>query len=264
VLKPRCSRSGIVFVVLGLVTLVPALYASAQDTKSKIRSVPSADLTRCEWGGEGCTLSSRDVKKEIGRRIQALSTPDLIDLLTYKRPFEYDDYHIQGELVRRKPIDPLIQAYRKNSNNDLDGLASREKVSEVLYRIHGRRVETFMRSILTDIEEDWYPKNYLARLGDRQAMAELSRRCGYSIASYIWADSLEQFGKFRYRPAIPCLVKWVWSPSNPADSAYKSLLRLYPDAPRDLSPEAAHEYFGKRYAQEKASQSKAPSSNPEP
>lgn len=159
-----------------------------------------------------------------------------------------------NELADRKPVAFLIKAYRLKSEAGSKGL-----IVQALSQIPGDdTVASFMRSILDEDKDDWYRWNYVAELGDRRALARLAKKCSYPIPSYVWAKTLDQFGKYKYRPAIPCLIQWVDAASlNAAGSAYASLQQLYPDAPKDLpTPEDARVYFEKQYRQENASRRK--------
>ena len=193
-------------------------------------------------------LSIAHPQEETARNTKSLSTQQLVDCLTTKLPCKVVRAEVEGELVRRKAIDLLTQTYRQTHDP-----TARGAITETLYDIDEPRVEEFMRSIQFDSKDDWYPKNYLAERGDRTALAFLGQVCQYPIPPYIWAKSLEQFGKYGYRPAIPCLIWWVSAgSSHAADAAYESLQQLYPHSPKNLdSPEAVRMYFQKRYDEER-------------
>ena len=107
-------------------------------------------------------------------------------------------------------------------------------------------------------KQDWLAWQYLAERGDRKALAMLNQNCGkYGASSDVWTDTLVLFGKYRYRPAIPCLIRWVNVMNlTPADAAYASLRILFPGSPDLKSPEDAETYFTKRASQEAASKKK--------
>jgi hypothetical protein len=86
-----------------------------------------------------------------------------------------------------------------------------------------------------DEGEFYWVVNYLAKKGDPAALKELDTgKYYYNCLQY--APSVELFGKWKYRPAIPYLVDTALNAAclNIVDAAEHSLQALYPDAPRDF------------------------------
>jgi len=197
--------------------------------------------------------------QEAKRSIRALSTEAILNCLSYKAQCSQDSYDLREELLRRRPIVVMIRAFEQAPKNS-DGAALQDLIKELLYfvaRDRGDvRIDGFMRREMGDGtgSGDYYNALYLAGKGDRKALAILNKNCWkYGISSVEWAGTLREFGRQNYRGAIPCLIESANAASlNAADAAYQSLLRFYPDAPKDMpSPGATEEYFKKRYAREK-------------
>jgi hypothetical protein len=222
-----------------------ANHTQAQNSNNQIQMATVNELTECELGSHPCIFTITAVDKELKRRIRRMSTEELTKCLLASDNCQFDFNFIKNELVARKPVALLIQTYRDSQDS-----TARESISETLYNISDPRITIFMRQVLTDDDDDWYPKNYLAKRGDEQAMEILAKKRSYPMPSYQWAESLEIFGKYSFRPAIPCLMGWADAASlNAADAAIGSLRKLCPGSPKDFSsPEAAQAYFKKRYA----------------
>jgi hypothetical protein len=191
--------------------------------------------------------------------LKKFSTTRLLDCLYFKAQCSGRDYDWEFELARRRPINTLIHRFNNAPFNG-DGGLFRDSVQRTLYLISedgdDPRIDHLMRRELDDgtWDGEYYTALYLAKKGVPRALSILKDNCWkYSISSAEWAVALSEFGRQHYRPAIPCLIESAHAASlNAADAAYQSLLLFYPDAPRNLpSPEAAQEYFRKRYLRER-------------
>lgn len=92
---------------------------------------------------------------------------------------------------------------------------------------------------------------YLAKRGNRDAVRILNDNYyQYPVSSWGWSYAVDAFARQKYEPAIPNLIWSLRSASlNLGGAAYTALRVYYPDAPGDLpSPEAAYQYFKKRFA----------------
>lgn len=208
----------------------------------------------------GCLLSALPTRVQNPEtEVRKLSTTVLLDCLYYRAQCAGRDYDWEYELARRKPINTLIHRFNNVSPNG-DGGLLRDSIQVTLYLISEQeddpRIDKLLRRELDDgtWRGEYYTAVYLAKKGDTKALSILKDNCWkYSISSVEWAVALREFGRQRYRPAIPCLIKSVDAMvMNAGDAAYQSLLVFYPDAPRNLpTPEAAEHYFRKRYSQER-------------
>jgi hypothetical protein len=186
------------------------------------------------------------------QQIKTMSSRELLTCLEVNPNCGVESYDALDELTRRRQVSFLIRAFR----NSKDG-HQQELLVAALSHIRDPRVSRFMREIASEWmdEQDWLAWQYLAERGDRKALAMLNQNCGkYGISSDAWSDTLVLFGKYRFRPAIPCLISWVNAMNlTPADAAYKSLRILFPGSPELKSPEEAEVYFTNRAKKEAGS-----------
>ena len=149
---------------------------------------------------------------------------------------------IRDELSRRRPTRLLIGAY---ANGDE---CQKRWIVQALYSIRApreRAVNDFMRSLVsakTD-EETWFALEYMAQQGDKKALAQLTQNCyRYEIPSFAWGDTLLFFGKYKYHPAVPCLIGSIGSAAG--EQALQALRMLFPGSPaRFRTDQEAREYF---------------------
>jgi hypothetical protein len=124
----------------------------------------------------------------------------------------YSRYEIGDELLRRKATDFLIKTYPKTD------AATRDFIVEVLSRKHSERVTIFLRSVAYSKPRDavaydpvWWPLQYLSEECEPEAMNRLLGKQNYQdftpVACMFWQDTMRQFGKCRYKPAIPRLIQ---------------------------------------------------------
>jgi hypothetical protein len=88
--------------------------------------------------------------------------------------------------------------------------------------------------------------NYLAKVGDSEALKELSTGRYRNQGCLQYQTSVALFGKWKYRPAIPYLVETAAYDfcGNITDAAEESLRVLYPDSPKHFdSLEGMRHYF---------------------
>ncbi|EEF58036.1 hypothetical protein [Pedosphaera parvula] len=196
-------------------------------TRRACRSEDSASLVRM------LALPSEDLPKNL--REMELPYPEICEILLERRQTEF-----------------LINAYQQSS----DARVRSYLVSRVLYYIEEPAVLAVFRAQLSEEEdeESYYVANYVAKTGDTKALKILN--CHYylyPVSSVQWSDTVELFGKFGYRPAIPNLIESLDAASfNLVDAAEESLEKLYPDSPRKFeSLEAARDYFTKRAEEER-------------
>jgi len=92
--------------------------------------------------------------------------------------------------------------------------------------------------------------NYLAKRGDKQALEILNENYfEYGVSSVQWADTVQWFGKYKYQPAIPNLIKSLDAASlNLVGAAQSSLKQLFKGPhPTFKTIEEMKIYFNKRY-----------------
>jgi hypothetical protein len=167
--------------------------------------------------------------------LQTVPNAVLISCLSSTRVGWSDErWSIHDELVRRAPVDTLIDAFQRAVDH-----AQRSTLLQVLYHIDDNRIAQAFRGCATPqvTEEAYYCLNYLAKRGDATAL-QISNDCYYSypISSAQWAFTVALFGKFRYRPATKNLLEPVDAASiNVGAAAVEALQQIYPDAPTDFN-----------------------------
>jgi hypothetical protein len=72
----------------------------------------------------------------------------------------------------------------------------------------------------------------------------------YPISSLEWAYTLREFGKQKYKPAIPILIEDLGAASlNVVEEAFNSLKVFYPDSPSNFSSiKEMKTYFQNKYS----------------
>ena len=190
------------------------------------------------------------------RTIRDSSSEELINRLGCESPLDYSEKaKIRDEISRRRQIDLLLKSYGVRKDD-----CQKQWIVEALYQIQkpkNHATTEFMRSIAgtgTD-QKTWLALQYLARLGDEKAMATLSQNCyRYEIPSSSWGETLVLFGKQKYLPAAPCLIKSIGSAAG--EQALEGLRLLFPHSPANFqSEEEARSYFEKRYVERSGKQS---------
>lgn len=174
----------------------------------------------------------------VGQLIQCLSAEAVLES---RCPWPPQD--IQDELVRRRPITRLVQAYRHSPDPD-----QRRFLLDVLYRIDSPRIARFMRREATrePSETSYFANSYLARRGSRRSLGILARNFhAFPVSSLQMSATARLFGTLCYRPAVPALVSCLRAGSgNLQEAALASLRMLFPGAPAEFqSTEDAIRYF---------------------
>lgn len=173
-------------------------------------------------------------------RLTSYTTSELINYLTlksinwyFKNRGEVIEFVIEKELIRRKDISKMINAFK----NPKDSFQKEEMVN-VLYQFDDPIIsETFKKFINSNelSKTMYYCLNYLAKKGDMAALKILNKNYfGYPVSSLQWSYTVKLFGKYQYKPATDNLIWSLNAASlNLVDAAFKSLYMLYPDAPHD-------------------------------
>jgi hypothetical protein len=151
---------------------------------------------------------------------------------------------ISDELARRGDPSKLLRLYWAERDSRV-----RDGLEHLAYHFDTPEATEFMGRVLKAHKqdtEDWYwPVNYLAKKCNQQALKFLATGKYRNEGSLQYANSVAQFGKCQYRPAIPYLVTALGDPSlNIVGSAEWSLRILFPDAPvQFISIDEERRYF---------------------
>ena len=140
----------------------------------------------------------------------------------------------------------LVEAFEKPIDKYQQSI-----VAQTLFYIDDDKMPVFRRYISPEPNLTMYfCLSLLAKRGDEDALRILNiNYYKYPVSSAQWADTVEFFGKFKYRPAIPNLIKSLDSASlNLVDAAEESLERLFegPHPPFKTIGEMKH-YFESLY-----------------
>ena len=183
----------------------------------------------------------------------ALSSAQLIAELSCQSGLDQGTrVKVRDELARRRTAHLLIGSYPTADD------CRRLWIVQALYSIRPPRevsVDKFMRSLAgskTD-QETWFALEYLAEKGDTKAMAQLAQNCyKYEIPSLAWGQTLLLFGKYKYYPAVPCLIDSISSVAGEDDLS--ALHMLFPGSPSEFrTDQEAREYFQAREKNENPS-----------
>ncbi len=199
----------------------------------------------------GLLSSAMLFAQDVDQQIRKARSKELVQRLRCEPVLEYSEKaKFRDELTRRRQVNFLIRTF-KSSRDD----CQREWIVAALYQIRrpkDRRINQFMRSIATTDtrEQTWLALQYLAEEGDHNALGILNGNCyRYQVPSMAWGDTLVLFGKYKYRPAIPCLIRSIGSVAG--EQAIEGLRLLFPGYPSDFgSMEEAQAYFEKRASEE--------------
>jgi hypothetical protein len=159
---------------------------------------------------------------------------------------------ISDELARRgDPHDLLVRFWKEHKWTVRGG------IEHVAYHFDSSEVTAFMRRILVERVEDgedrYWPVNYLAKKCELAALKKLSSGRYRNQSCLQYATSVELFGKCKYRPAVPYLIKAATHDAclNIVAAAEDSLQALYTDHPRDFNTlEDMQQYYCTRALQE--------------
>lgn len=186
--------------------------------------------------------------------IQKYSIKELLNYLSLNSiNWQYEKYQndirfiIRDELVRRKQIAPLIEAFENPLDQDQQLI-----VAESLFYIDDDTIApTFKNHVSSDINDTMYfCLNYLAKRGDQEALQILNNNYfQYGVSSAQWADTVQWFGKYKYKPAIPNLINSLNAASlNLVGAAQESLGQIFAGPhPEFKTIEEMKVYFGELY-----------------
>jgi hypothetical protein len=244
-----------------LVILITTLCIGQDKTMSDqldLSEFSDEQLKACFDNSKICGTSDiYQITDEFVRRLPKLSSDQLVAC--------FDDWKICGtgegqaegwpisdELARRGNVNELLVRYWKEPKWTI-----RSGIEDVAYHFDTPEVTKFMRKILAervdDGEDRYWPVNYLAKKCDPVALKELSSGRYRNQGSMQYENSVELFGKCKYRPAIPYMVDTaIYDMSlNVVDAVRQSLQVLYPDGPREFnSLDSMQKYYCSRAKQE--------------
>lgn len=225
--------------------------ARQKPTKPDLRKYSSDQLKACFDDPRICgTDDTYAISDELVRRLHKFPTEQLVAC--------FDDWRICGvgedrasgwpisdELARRGDPHGLLVRYWHEPKWTI-----RDGIEDVAYHFDSPEVTSFMRRVLTeqvyDGEDRYWPVNYLAKKGDRDALAELSTGRYRNQGCIQYQTSVALFGKWKYRPAIPYLVDTALYDfcGNTVDAAESSLRAMYTTSPKQFeSAKAMQRYF---------------------
>lgn len=158
---------------------------------------------------------------------------------------------VREELARRGSTGRLVTEFEKSDKDDWYRL----QILFVLYGIQDTRIRETLEGYDPDDTDEitYYRVNYLAKLGDTQALKVLNDNYGeYPVSSVQWANSVEQFGKYKYKPAVPNLIASLDHMSlNVVSAAGQSLAQIYSVSTDQFhSTDEVKEYFNRLYGRE--------------
>ena len=160
------------------------------------------------WSENSSTFPKKELLES---KIKKYSTKELLQYLSLDSiNWQYEEYQndirfiIRDELVRRKQITPLIKAFENPLDEDQQLI-----VAQALFYIDDNKIApTFKKHISSEINDTMYfCLNYLAKRGDKEALRILNvNYFHYGVSSAQRADTVQWFGKYKYRQAIPNLI----------------------------------------------------------
>jgi hypothetical protein len=242
-------------VLLLIVFAASLLYAQYPESTARpdLSKFTSAQLSACFHNFTICgTDNETIIAGELVARLPHFSTNELIMCFSEWRICGADSFTLTDEIVRRGHPDLLIARYWKETDNSI-----REGILQVVSHFHSDDMTDFMRKVLAEKKGDdeflYWPANYLAKLCDPDALQWLSSRKGRSEGCLQFAGTISVFGRCKYRPAVPYLIKYSMNDAclNIVDDAETDLRSLYPHSPKEFkSIEEMQQYFCGRAKQE--------------
>lgn len=232
--------------------------SQSKSTKSELKRDSSEELRACFDNPSICgTDDIYAITDELTKRLPKLPSEQLVACFDNWRicgvgEDQANGWPISDELARRgNPHELLVRFWTEPKWTIRGG------IEHVAYHFHNSEVATFMRRALSerikDGEDLYWPVNYLAKIGDSTALKELSTGRYRNQGCMQYETSVELFGKWRYRPAIPYLAETAMHDycGNIIDAAEKSLHAMYPDSPKHFDNlEGMQRYFCKRAQEE--------------
>jgi hypothetical protein len=226
--------------------------------KPDLSKLSNADLKRCLDRPQLCGAADFDpIDNELVSRLPQFPAEQLLACFADWKICGADESNATGwpisdELARRGDPGKILARFWQEPKWQV-----RSGIEHVAYHFDTPEVTAFMQRVLAEHKEDgeqlYWPANYLAKKCDAKALQILSSRRQRSQACLQHSTSVALFGKCKYRPAIPYLVRTAMYDAclNIVDSAFESLRTLYPDSPEKFnSLEQAQQYFRKRARQE--------------
>ena len=187
-------------------------------------------------------------------QLVSLLTAKAIDSLVASRVHPDCVFTVMDSLTARRAVEVLVTAI------DHPADATQKKYAILAaYHLDDARVVAAMARHLTSetTAAAYYATNYMAKRGDRQALAVLYSNGGhYGISSVQWAATVRLFGKYKFMPAVPYLIDSLDAASmNVGAAAMESLLDIFPGPnPPEIGSVAWQEYFTGRYREYLASE----------
>jgi hypothetical protein len=198
-----------------------------------IGSMPACDLLH---------LSART-----DAQLVSLLTAEAIDSLATRGVHPDYVFAVMDSLTARRAVEVLVAAIDHPADSTQE-----EYVILAAYDLEDPRVVAVMARHVTSetTAVAYYAANYLAKRGDRQALAVLSSNAGqYGISSAQWATTVRLFGKYKFMPAVPYLIDSLDAASmNVGAAATESLLDIFPGPyPSELDLVSWQEHFRRMY-----------------
>ncbi len=206
-----------------------------------------------------CTSNKKDTKRYIPKQIAQYSDDELLYYLTCnalnyhfkKYDYEIPFWDIQAELKKRNITNKIIDIY--NSTVDL---CQKESLIGILYHIKNNKVKKALKkTATTNINKiTYYSHNYLAKQGDKKSIKMLNNNWHkYPVSSWQWSYTVNIFGKYKYKPAVPNMIKGLDSASgNMFDSCLTNLFKIYPDTRQKFnSVKEAKKFFNEYIKKQK-------------
>jgi hypothetical protein len=246
--------------MLPILLVLPALAAGQTQPQPNLTHFTQLQLIACYENPKLCGAGDYNaVEGELKRRLSTVPSSELVRC--------FSDWHICGvfedpangwpisdELRRRGHLTNIIAQYGGTSNPDI-----RDGLEHLAYHSRNPAARAFLNRVLTERLDDgehlYWPAMYLAKRCDLAALHYLdpgpnsqSIADNFSVSSAQFAETASLFGKCRYRPSIPYLVKIGLNAAslNLVDAADQSLRRFYPNSPHFNSLEAEQKYFCNR------------------
>lgn len=246
--------------LLPILLVLPTLAISQTQPQPDLTHFTQTQLVACYDNLRLCGAHDVDaIEDELALRLPTLPTTELIRC--------FSDWHICGvaegtssgwpisdELRRRGHIARILARYGDSTNPDI-----RDGLEHLAYHSPGPAARSYMSrnfaQRLDDGEHLYWPAMYLAKACDRAALHYLdpglnseSIADNFSVSSAQFAETATLFGKCRYRPSIPYLVKIGLNAAslNLVGAAEQSLRRFYPNSPHFQSLAAEQKYFCNR------------------
>lgn len=200
----------------------------------------------------GCAIPGASIQRSPSTQLVTMFSVPYNDLPPWAKQGAWEDPYaaVSAELLRRRDTGFLIDAYVRTSNE-----TTRHYLVLTLCQIDDPAVLRAFQGWLSESESEanYRIADYAARRGDRIALAQLNRHYFmYPVSSVQWASTVELFGRFGHRQAIPNLVNSLDAASlNLAEAALHALRLLYPDAPKIFTTsQDAQQYFRARFEAE--------------